>query len=133
MDKNIIILEGNTGKDPIKVVGKNKPFAIFSMATNEEYTDAAGQTKKFTEWHDVFCYGIHADNALKFLKKGQRVTVVGKIRSIKKEDGTFQKICIAESLGWNTAHPSITQNSEPIPESPEANLPASGDYEQLPF
>lgn len=72
---NKAILIGNLGKDPeVKTFESGKKKATFSIATTEKYKD-----KETTEWHNIAFWGSTADVVEKYLKKGSKVYVEGKI------------------------------------------------------
>ena len=78
---NSVQLLGNLGRDPeVKQVGDNK-VASFSVAINENYKDKSGTLIERTEWLNVVAWGKLADIAEKYLKKGSKVLVEGKIQT----------------------------------------------------
>lgn len=80
---NKVILVGNLGSDPeVKTFDSGKQVASFSLATSESYKDKhTGEKKSQTEWHNVVVWGSLADVAGKYLKKGSKVYVEGKIKT----------------------------------------------------
>lgn len=91
MSVNKAILVGNLGKDPEIRQLENGKIAKFTLATSEKgYTTKSGKTiPERTEWHNITVFGGLADVAEKFLKKGTRVYIEGKIRysSYDKQNG----------------------------------------------
>ena len=89
---NKVILVGNLGKDPeIRKLESGALLARFSMATSENYTDKlSGKRIENTDWHDVVVWRGLAEVAEKFLKKGMKVYVEGKLkkRSWNDKEGT---------------------------------------------
>ncbi len=84
---NKVLLIGNLGKDPeIKHFEGGKAVAKFSVATNENYMDKAGEWQTNTEWHDVVVWNRNAERAEKQLKKGMMVYVEGKLTHRKWQD-----------------------------------------------
>tara|TARA_Y100000004_G_scaffold171174_1_gene206917 strand:+ start:46 stop:450 length:405 start_codon:yes stop_codon:yes gene_type:complete len=72
---NKVILIGNLGKDPdVRTTQNGLQVAKFSLATSEKYK---GQEK--TQWHNITCFGNQAETAQKYLKKGSKVFVDGKL------------------------------------------------------
>lgn len=71
---NKVILIGNLGKDPEVRQVKDTSVAQFSLAT----TTGFGDNKK-TQWHNVTLWGKTAEVAGQYLKKGNRVCIVGEI------------------------------------------------------
>jgi len=84
---NCATLIGNLGKDPeIRNSADGKPIANFSVATSEKRKD-----KTYTEWHNCVCFGKLAEKARDYLHKGNRVFIVGQIRTNKWTDKDGQE------------------------------------------
>lgn len=92
-------LIGNLGADPkITIVNNGQTkIAAFSVATTDKgYTLQNGtQVPDKTEWHNVVCFGKLAENVERYLKKGSKVYIEGKIktRSYDKEVGQYTVKC----------------------------------------
>lgn len=87
---NRVILIGNLGKDPeIRRLENGAAVAKFSVATNENYKDKAGEWQTQTEWHDVVVWRSLAERAESSLKKGMSIYLEGKLthRSWQDQDG----------------------------------------------
>ena len=86
---NKVILVGNLGKDPeVKSFQNGGRVANFSIATSDSWRDkATGDRKEKTEWHNVV---INNDNLIpiaeKYLRKGSKVYVEGKLQTRKWQD-----------------------------------------------
>jgi single-strand DNA-binding protein len=80
---NKVILIGNLGKDPeIRYLESGVPIANFPLATSETYTDkTSGERRNQTEWHNIVLWRGLAEVAEKYLKKGQKVYIEGKLRT----------------------------------------------------
>jgi single-strand DNA-binding protein len=134
---NKVILLGNTGKDPeIKEVSGTK-LATFSIATTETYKDKSGEKKTNTEWHNVEAWGTLAGIIEKYVKKGDKLYLEGKITyQTYEKDGqkhTVTKIRISE-MKMLSGKPEKVEvgTSQPAP----ATIPAVDEYENtdgLPF
>ena len=75
---NKVILVGNLGRDPeIRYTQGGEPIANFSLATNEAWTDKAGQKQERTEWHNVEVFGKTAQVVRDYVSKGRQVYVEG--------------------------------------------------------
>ncbi len=85
---NKVILIGNLGKDPeVRHLENGAVVANFSIATSESYTDKnTGQKVTNTEWHDIVVWRGLATIAEKYLKKGQKVYVEGKLQKRSWQD-----------------------------------------------
>ena len=85
---NKVILIGNLGRDPeIKKLENGATLASFSMATSESYTDkVSGKKIENTDWHDVVLWRGLAELAEKFLKKGTKIYVEGRLKKRSWQD-----------------------------------------------
>ncbi|MCA1379493.1 single-stranded DNA-binding protein [Bradyrhizobium sp. BRP05] len=85
---NKVILVGNLGKDPeVKNLQGGKSVANFSIATSETWRDRDGERKEKTEWHNCQVWGENLIKVVeKYLSKGDKVYVEGKIQTRKWED-----------------------------------------------
>ena len=98
LNKALVI--GNLGSDPkIAIINNGQTkVASFSVATTERgYTTQNGvKVQEKTEWHNIVCFGKLADVVDKYLKKGSKVFVEGKMRTRNYEDKTGAKRTIME-------------------------------------
>lgn len=84
---NKVILIGNLGADPdVRTLDSGTKVAKFSLATNENYQDSAGEWQKKTEWHNVIAWRYMAEKAERDLKKGTMVFIEGKVTYRKWQD-----------------------------------------------
>jgi single-strand DNA-binding protein len=87
MSINKVILIGNLGKDPVvRATTTGNNVATLSLATNERRKNTNGVWEEQTEWHKVVAFGKLADLTQKFLSKGRKVYVEGKLRTNKWQD-----------------------------------------------
>lgn len=92
--KNRVQLIGHVGQEPeIKNLESGR-VANFTIATNENYTNAKGEKVEQTEWHRVSAWGKTVDIIEKFLTKGTQVALEGKLthRSYDDKDGNKRYI-----------------------------------------
>ncbi len=85
---NKVILIGNLGKDPeVRRLEKGAVLATFSIATSESYIDKqSGDKKEITDWHDIVLWRGLAEVAEKYLVKGTKVYVEGKLKKRSWQD-----------------------------------------------
>ena len=84
---NKVILIGNLGKDPeLKTTDGGGKVVNFSIATSESYTDKSGKKIDKTEWHNIVAWGVTAENIAKYLSKGSKVYVEGKLQTRSWDD-----------------------------------------------
>ncbi len=98
MSVNRAILVGNVGKDPDIRYVEGKPVASFSLATTERaFTTAAGvNIPEKTEWHNIVMWGKNAEYAEKYIRKGAKLYIEGKIRTRIWEDKNAIKRSVTE-------------------------------------
>ena len=85
---NKVMLIGNLGKDPeIMHFDNGGSLVKFPIATSESYTNRDGQRVTNTEWHNIVINvkGL-VEVAHKYLKKGHKVYLEGRIKTKKWQD-----------------------------------------------
>jgi len=84
---NKVILVGRLGKDPeLRSIPSGTSVAKFSLATDDRFTDKAGEKQERTEWHNVVVWGKLAEICGQYLRKGRLVYVEGSIRTDSWDD-----------------------------------------------
>ena len=80
---NKVILIGNLGRDPeIRYSQQGVAVVNFSIATSEQWTDKnTGEKQEKTEWHRIVSFGKPAEILEKYLSKGQRVYIEGRLQT----------------------------------------------------
>ena len=99
MSVNKVILIGNVGKDPdVRYLENNVRVANFPLATTERgYTMSNGtQVPDRTEWHTIVVWRGLAEVAEKYVRKGARLYIEGKIKSRTYEDKMGNRRYITE-------------------------------------
>jgi single-strand DNA-binding protein len=102
MSVNKIILIGNVGKDPeVRYYDNGGAVANFSLATTERgYTAANGtQVPDRTEWHNIVLWRGLAEIAEKYIRKGSKIYIEGKIRTRSYDDQQGIKRYVTEVWG----------------------------------
>lgn len=97
---NKVILVGNLGLDPeFRKLDNGASKARLRLATTETYRNASGDRIDKTEWHTVILWRGLADLADKYLRKGARIYVEGKLRNrqIEGPDGVKKTITEIEA------------------------------------
>lgn len=88
---NRVQLIGNLGQAPIITnLEGGKKIAKFSIATSESYVNKQGEKITDTHWHNIVAWNKTAEIIEKFVAKGNKVGVDGKLttRSWDDKDGT---------------------------------------------
>lgn len=95
--RNKVQLIGNLGNNPEVVnLDSGKKLAKFSLATNENYTNAQGERITNTEWHNLIAWGKTADIIEKYLTKGKEIAIEGKLTSRSYETKEGEKRYVTE-------------------------------------
>ena len=100
MSVNKVILVGNVGRNPeIRYVG-DRPYATFSLATSDPaYVNAQGvQMPERTEWHNIVMWDKAAETAERYITKGTKLYVEGKLRTRTWQDSNALKHTITEII-----------------------------------
>ncbi len=144
MSVNKVILLGNVGKDPeVRYLDNGVAVATFSLATSDRaYTLANGtQVPERTEWHNIVLWRGLAQTAEKYVRKGDKLYIEGKLRYRSYDDQNGIKRNIVEvfadnmemlsskgtastqSVAQNTSASSAPQATESSNESNSDDLP----------
>ena len=143
---NKVILIGNLGIDPeVRHLENGSVVANFPIATSESYTDkSTGQKVENTDWHNIVVWRGLAGVVEKYVRKGQKIYIEGKLktRSWQDKDGVtrYTTEVIADELtilsrsenqqGQNQA----PYNSQGTPDAPsKVDDIIKGDKDDLPF
>jgi len=137
---NKVILIGNLGDD-VKLHHFDEQNCIgrFPIATTESYVSRTGERITETEWHNITTRNKLAELCERYLKKGDKVFVEGRIKTRKWDDNgqtRYTTEIVANSIEFLTPKtdsdqrtPSQTeQQNQPTPEN---NLEKGED--DLPF
>ena len=105
---------GNLTKDPVcRDAGESK-VCNFSIAINE-YHYSNGSKNQSTFYIDIECWNRQAENCTKFLSKGNKVAIEGKLKtnSWEKNGQKFSKfICVADKVHFLGQDETVNKKSE---------------------
>jgi single-strand DNA-binding protein len=144
---NKVILIGNLGKDPeVRHLENGATVANFPIATSETYTDRnTGQRVENTDWHDIVVWRGLAEVVEKYVKKGTKVYVEGKLkkRSWQDKEGNtrYTTEVVADELTILSSRNDQAQQSRQAPYSSQGTPDAPSkvddiinkDQDDLPF
>lgn len=142
---NKVILIGNLGIDPeVRTLESGVKVCRLSIATSESYTNKEGNRVEQTEWHSVTLWRGLAEIAEKYLTKGNKVYIEGKLRtrSYKDKDGVdrYSTEIVADNMQMlgGTASGQTSSAPRSNPQSQPQQQPAMGSSEtdnsdDLPF
>jgi single-strand DNA-binding protein len=100
--QNNVQLIGHLGRNPeVKTLHNGSKVAKLLLATNEYRKNEKGEKQTYTTWHNVSAWGNSADVAEKFLIKGKKIAINGKLsnRMYTDKDGikrNYTEIIISE-------------------------------------
>jgi single-strand DNA-binding protein len=143
---NKVILIGNLGKDPeVRHLENGAAVANFSIATSENYKDRkTGEKVSQTEWHNIVAWRGLAEIAEKYLKKGAKVYIEGKLKTRtwqdKEGNNRYSTEVITDNLTMlgSTGESMASSNQVKADEnetksSPEKEFSSPDENDDLPF
>ena len=96
---NQVFLLGNVGKDPeLRKVNDETSVVSFPLATTTSHKDKNGERQDVTEWHNIVAWRGVADNIAKIVKKGDRITINGALKTRSWESKEGDKRYITEVI-----------------------------------
>lgn len=123
---NKAILLGNLGRDPeLKYTQNQVPVCSFSIATTEKRKDQGGAWVDVTEWHKIVTWQKTAENCGKYLTKGSKVLVEGKIQTRKYEAKDGSDKYVTEIVAQTVQFLSTTKKEE------NANTHIQSDQQEI--
>lgn len=122
MSVNKVLLIGNVGKDPeVRYLDSGVAVASFPLATTERgYTLQNGtQVPERTDWHNIVLWRGLAEVAEKYVHKGDKLYIEGKIRTRSYADQTGAQRYVTEIFA------DTMEMLSPKGQSPSAGMPSS--------
>lgn len=114
---NKVILVGNLTKDPeLSETPSGVAVCKFSLAVSRDYTNAEGN--RDTDFFNITVWRGRAENCGKYLKKGNKVAIVGSLqtRSYEDKDGIKRNVTdiIASEVEFLTPKQQANQDEESV-------------------
>lgn len=89
---NKVMIIGRLGQDPrMRYTPSGKPVASFSVGASRSWTSSNGERRQETEWFNVVAWGHLAEICNRYLSKGRRVYVEGRLQTRGWEDDEGKK------------------------------------------
>lgn len=116
---NRVMLIGNLGADPeVRTTAGGGDVANFRVALTETWKDQGGQKHERTEWATVVAWRGLASIAARFLRKGSKVYVEGKLQTRSWEDRNgggkrYATEVLAETMILLDGRPEAPQDQPP--------------------
>ena len=86
--ENSVQLIGRPGFDPEVKMVANRKIVKFSLATRDYTYNENHELEYTTSWHNIVAWGKTAEQAEKYIKKGKRIALEGRLRTrIYDKDG----------------------------------------------
>ncbi len=140
---NKVILIGNVGADPdVKYLDGGIAVANIRLATTERYKNKNGENIDQTEWHNIVLWRGLAEVVEKYVKKGMRLYIEGRLRTRSWDDQNGVKRYTTEIFADNmqmlsrTEDNNITTSRSTTSPSTFTQSPSSmpaDDNDDLPF
>lgn len=127
MSVNKVILIGNAGRDPeVRYLDSGVAVATLTLATTERgYTLQNGtQVPDRTEWHNIVLWRGLAEVAEKYVRKGDKLYIEGKIRTRSYDDQNGVKRYVVEIFADNMEMLSSRGNAATAQQTAPAQQPA---------
>lgn len=118
MSLNKVMLIGNVGQEPeVRYIDQNQPVAQIRLATSERgYTLQNGtQVPERTEWHTVLLWRNLAETVDKYVHKGDKLYIEGKLRYRTYDDRNGVRRTVVEI--WADNMEMLTPRSQSQPDS----------------
>lgn len=103
MEKTInkVEIQGFLGQDAeVKTFESGRTLINMNIATNESYKNKNDEWVNSTTWHNVTYWKNKKDENLDFLKKGELVSIVGKLNNRKYTDKSGNEKYITEVVAY---------------------------------
>jgi len=140
---NKVMLIGNVGKDPeVRYVDQGQPVARLTMATTERgYTLQNGtRVPERTEWHNVILWRKLAETVERYVHKGDKLYIEGRIHYASYDDKHGKRQYYTEIWADNMEMLTPKSAAQPVQEAAEKPQPATeasqtagADTKDLPF
>lgn len=99
---NKVMIIGNLGGEPeMRFTPNGNPVTTFSVAANRVYNTPDGERKEETEWFSIVAWSRLAENCNRFLTKGQKIYVEGRLHNRTWDGNDGQKHSRVEIIASN--------------------------------
>jgi single-strand DNA-binding protein len=138
-DLNKVLLLGNLTHDPeVRETSSGHPVCGFRLATKRVWTNGAGQKQEATQYHRIVAWDQLATLCSKYLKKGRRVYVEGRLTNREYEkDGEMRTVSevVIDDLILLDAKPSESSEATSISDNPAAKSALDNEAlaKEIPF
>lgn len=119
---NKILLIGNVGRDPeVRETQKGEQVATFSIATSYSYQQNGSTDRtEQTEWHRIVAWRRLAETAAKYITRGRKVYVEGRVQSRKYTGNDGQERTVYEIVANEITFLDSPKDAQPRSEEAAA-------------
>lgn len=125
---------GNLTRDPeCRRTNDDRVIANISLATSENWKDANGQKQEKSEFHRVVFFNKLAEVVEKYVKKGDKILIIGKLQTRKwtDKDGNDRyttEIVVdqrgsMQMLGGKSEKPAESNDDKPVDAFGDQSIP----------
>lgn len=129
---NSVVIAGNLVRDPeLRQIASGTSILEFAVAVNESRKNSSGEWEDVPSYFDVKVWGTRAESLSRFLSKGSKVTVQGRLKQERWEkDGEKRSkvVVIADNVELPPKG-SGSSHSEPKPDPIDDDIP----FHHLPY
>lgn len=126
---NIVIQMGRLTKDPVIRQAGEMPIAHYSIAVDRRIKREGQQD---TDFFNCVAFGKNADFVEKYLKKGIKIIVKGRLQQNPYTDKDGNKVNAVEIVAEEHEFCESKGSSAPV-EQAQGFVPIPDDLEELPF
>lgn len=142
---NKVILIGNLGSDPeLRMTNGGQACMTMRLATSRTFFDKNKQRQQDTQWHRVIVWGKSAEGLAKFLTRGMRIYIEGRLQYREYDDRDGNKryvteviaestVVLTEKQGGGSYRRSSSREPRYDERDPEPGSAAGGDEDDIPF
>ncbi len=136
LNKVMLIWRSTTDVEIKMIESTGTPVVNFTVATNRRYKNKDEQMVEESEYHRCVAYWNAADIIWKYVNKGKRMYVEGRLRTRKWEDtnGTMRYTTetVVDNFIFLDSRPT-GDTAWAVPEVPKEETPVQDNVEEMPF
>lgn len=138
MNLNKAMLIGNLTRDPeSRTTTTGQTVVNFGLATNHTWKDDSGAKKEKAEFHNIVVWGKLAEICSKYLNKGRKVYVEGRLQTRDWQDQSgakhYKTEIVADNMIMLDRGGAMPTSSTDVVVEPISNDPGEAKSEEIPF
>lgn len=129
---NKVMIIGNVGREPeMRYTQNGTPVTSFSVAATRRWIAPEGDQREETEWFNVVLWNKLAETASRYVSKGSRIYVEGRLQTRSWEGQDGQKRYRTEIVAQNMILLDSRPKSTGVPE--DVYVPDEIEPDEIPF